>query len=101
MGHPEQTSRHWGISGLQGTGGAAGNRVGLNTIQPRQSCLHGRAGTPLAVPELRDGLQDPPSLCSSSMLRDNLLKDETGAVTERSAAESGTHSSMVGGRTHM
>lgn len=31
------------------------------------------------------------------MLRDNLLKDETGAVTERSAAESGTHS-FNGGR---
>lgn len=60
MGHPEQTSRHWGISGLQDTGGAArqSSRSEHNTAQA--SCLHGTAGTPLAVPELGDGLRTLP-----------------------------------------
>lgn len=61
-GHAEQTSRHWGVRGLQDTGGAArqSGRSEHNTAQA--SCLHGRAGTPPGVPEPGDGLRTlPPS----------------------------------------
>ena len=61
-GHAEQTSRSWGVRGLQDTGGAArqSSRSEHNTAQA--SCLHSRAGTPPGVPEPGDGLRTlPPS----------------------------------------